>query len=88
MFEGANAAKYVVKPDVFNKSVHGSFACADCHQDLAGVKDFPHKEHLAPVNCGTCHERRPKGLSHQPALVRPRARQPAGAVVLGLPWGP
>ncbi|RPJ86647.1 MAG: hypothetical protein EHM18_05135, partial [Acidobacteria bacterium] len=56
IFEGANAAKLVVTPDVFNKSVHGSFACADCHQDLAGVTDFPHKEDLAPVNCGTCHE--------------------------------
>ncbi len=56
MFEGAKAAKYIVKPEVFNKSVHGSFACADCHQDLAGVTDFPHKEHLAPVNCGACHE--------------------------------
>jgi len=56
MFEGADAAKKVVKPEVFNKSVHGSFTCADCHQDLAGVKDFPHKEKLAPVNCGACHE--------------------------------
>ncbi|HXK58387.1 MAG TPA: cytochrome c3 family protein [Acidobacteriota bacterium] len=56
MFEGADAARMVVLPDVFNNSVHGSFACADCHQDLAGVTDFPHAEDLAPANCASCHE--------------------------------
>jgi formate dehydrogenase gamma subunit len=57
MFEGMdNAASYVVVPEVFAASVHGSFACADCHQDLAGVTDFPHPEKLMPVDCGTCHD--------------------------------
>ncbi len=57
MFEGLkDAQKLVIDKAVFGSSVHGSFGCADCHQDLAGVTDFPHAEELAPVNCATCHE--------------------------------
>jgi cytochrome b subunit of formate dehydrogenase len=47
--------RYVVDRQIFRNSVHGSFNCSDCHQDLAGVDDFPHEPELAPVDCGTCH---------------------------------
>ena len=40
----------------FSKSIHGDLNCIDCHQDLEGVKDFPHEETLQPVNCANCHE--------------------------------
>ena len=42
----------------FAASVHGvaGLACVDCHADLAKTADFPHKEHLKPVACATCHD--------------------------------
>jgi len=36
-------------------SVHGKVGCTGCHFG-ADVKDFPHPEKLAPVNCGSCHD--------------------------------
>jgi len=41
----------------FSRSVHKKTNCIDCHADLKGVKDFPHKETLAKVNCKECHEK-------------------------------
>jgi formate dehydrogenase gamma subunit len=38
-----------------DSSVHKGMACIDCHKDLAGVSDFPHKETLEKVQCGICH---------------------------------
>ncbi len=38
-----------------DSSVHKGTNCIDCHADLAGTKDYPHKETVAKVNCGTCH---------------------------------
>lgn len=40
----------------FGASKHGQMACVDCHQDLAALKEFPHPDTLAKVNCGTCHD--------------------------------
>jgi cytochrome b subunit of formate dehydrogenase len=37
-------------------SSHNSLKCADCHRDAA-VKDFPHPENLAEVNCALCHKK-------------------------------
>lgn len=34
------------------ESVHGSLPCTACH---TAIKGYPHPEHLAAVNCGTCH---------------------------------
>ncbi len=41
-----------VEDTSFEKSVHGSLPCADCHAD---VKEIPHKEVLSPVQCKRCH---------------------------------
>jgi formate dehydrogenase gamma subunit len=59
LFEGnPRAAELTVKVDVYAASVHGrlGMVCTDCHQDLAGVTDFPHAETLQKVACGTCHD--------------------------------
>ncbi len=37
---------------IFKSSVHGQFACSDCH---AGISELPHAEKLPDVNCGSCH---------------------------------
>ncbi len=43
-----------VDSQILAKSIHQAQKCSDCHRD-ADVKDFPHKERLAPVYCGHCH---------------------------------
>lgn len=50
----ADGRPVVVKAAVFEKSVHGAFACVDCHADLAKA-ELPHPEKLAKVDCSTCH---------------------------------
>jgi hypothetical protein len=35
-----------------DSSVHGSFACTDCHRT---IKAFPHPENVPKVDCATCH---------------------------------
>jgi hypothetical protein len=36
----------------FSASVHGSLQCNNCHAD---IKEYPHPDHIAPVDCKTCH---------------------------------
>jgi len=36
----------------FAASIHGSLKCNDCHADIKG---YPHPDHVAPVQCKTCH---------------------------------
>ena len=36
----------------FSASIHGSLQCNDCHADIKG---YPHPDHIAPVECKTCH---------------------------------
>ncbi|OGW82155.1 MAG: hypothetical protein A3G33_10525 [Omnitrophica bacterium RIFCSPLOWO2_12_FULL_44_17] len=43
--ETMDSAKYV-------SSIHGSRLCTSCHSD---IKELPHPEKLAPVQCATCH---------------------------------
>jgi len=38
---------------VFQRSIHGTFSCTDCHVDAT---EIPHAENLRPVDCGLCHE--------------------------------
>jgi Cytochrome c7 and related cytochrome c len=52
-------------------SVHGGLSCTDCHTDIKG---FPHPEHPAAVNCGTCHSEPAKDMGesvHAKASAEP-----------------
>jgi len=52
-------------------SVHGTLACTDCH---TSISEFPHPEHVQPVQCGMCHasEAADVGASvHASASARP-----------------
>ncbi len=51
---GEEISLTVLKATV-DSSIHSTAACVDCHTDLAGTKEYPHKEKVAPVDCGTCH---------------------------------
>jgi cytochrome b subunit of formate dehydrogenase len=44
--------KLYVGATEFGSSIHGQFACTDCHADIT---DVPHPEKLAKVDCGSCH---------------------------------
>lgn len=60
----SNGHKIGVDGDKFGKSIHGGLKCNDCHAD---IKDYPHPEKLAPVQCTTCHsdqEAQLKGSVH------------------------
>jgi nitrate/TMAO reductase-like tetraheme cytochrome c subunit len=39
----------------FEKSVHSSLSCVDCHSGF-NPDEIPHKERIEPVDCSTCHE--------------------------------
>ncbi len=41
-----------VDGDKFSKSIHGSLQCNNCHAD---IKEYPHPDHIAKVDCKTCH---------------------------------
>jgi predicted CXXCH cytochrome family protein len=43
----------------FGASIHGSLKCNDCH---VGIKEYPHPEKVAPVECKTCHADEASGL--------------------------
>ncbi len=53
---GKREISLFVNINIHNKSVHKDQDCINCHED-ADVKEFPHKEKLAPVNCGNCHDK-------------------------------
>jgi predicted CXXCH cytochrome family protein len=36
----------------FSASIHGSLQCNNCHAD---IKEYPHPDHIAKVDCKTCH---------------------------------
>ena len=44
-----------VDPDAFSASIHGEFACIDCHTDLDGA-ELPHNEELEAADCAACHD--------------------------------
>ena len=41
-----------VDGDKFAASIHGSLQCDNCHAD---IKEYPHPDHIAKVDCKTCH---------------------------------
>ncbi|MFZ0391574.1 MAG: cytochrome b/b6 domain-containing protein [Calditrichia bacterium] len=45
-----------VDTEHFEQSIHSGMECVDCHQELAGVEEFPHAEQIAPVECAVCHD--------------------------------
>ena len=55
-----NGHKIGVDGEKFGKSVHDSLKCNDCHAD---IKDYPHPDKPAKVQCTTCH-------SDQEALLK------------------
>ena len=40
------------KTNPFHASVHNAAGCTGCHTDIKG---FPHPDHVAKVECGSCH---------------------------------
>ncbi len=56
-----------VKKELVENSVHGrsGVSCVSCHADLESVKDFPHAEKLAKVNCASCHDEGTKAVRQQ-----------------------
>ena len=67
----SNGTAVTVAPAQFQMSVHGQFACVDCHADLATTADFPHPDKLAPVNCGSCHDEPAMQLATSVHVRRP-----------------
>jgi cytochrome b subunit of formate dehydrogenase len=37
----------------FAETIHGDFACTDCH---TGITELPHEEELSVVDCSECHD--------------------------------
>jgi hypothetical protein len=68
----ADGRPIVVKPAVFETSIHGTLSCVDCHADLATTTEFPHPEKLARVDCSTCH---PDVVDKYKEGVHARARE-------------
>ena len=57
-----------VRPEQFQKSVHGKLNCVDCH---TGITETPHPSKLPPAQCTSCHATESKqygvsihGVSH------------------------
>ena len=48
----ASGKSISIDPGKHVVSVHGGFGCTDCHST---IKDFPHPEKVARVQCSTCH---------------------------------
>lgn len=44
-----------VDASILSSSIHAKAKCISCHKDAA-VAEFPHPDHLEPVNCGSCHK--------------------------------
>jgi len=41
-----------VNGETFSASIHGSLQCTNCHADIKG---YPHPDHVAQVECKSCH---------------------------------
>ncbi len=52
----ADNTSIFVDAKAFEGSKHGPMNCVDCHADLASLKEFPHPDKLARVDCATCHD--------------------------------
>ncbi len=56
---GARGDTLYVNSERWTASVHAQagLECTACHQDLAGVEDWPHPETLQKVDCSACHDK-------------------------------
>jgi cytochrome b subunit of formate dehydrogenase len=52
---GGQAFSVYVDPETYQRSIHGDFACVDCHMDLDGA-ELPHEDELEPADCTMCHD--------------------------------
>ncbi len=52
---GGKSISLFVNLNTLKNSPHKDLDCTFCHEDAA-VEEFPHKENLAKVNCGNCHD--------------------------------
>lgn len=52
-----NTVSLFVNENNYNKSVHGSLECIDCHEDF-DAEEMPHREgeNIYKVSCGNCHD--------------------------------
>jgi predicted CXXCH cytochrome family protein len=50
--QDANGHSIAVDGQKFGASIHGSLQCNACHAD---IKEYPHPDHVKPVDCKTCH---------------------------------
>lgn len=50
--KGNDGHSIAVDGQKFSASIHGGLKCNDCHAD---IKDYPHPDHPAKVQCATCH---------------------------------
>ena len=69
--QDANGHSVSVDGDVFHSSKHGSLGCSDCHKD---IKEYPHPEKPAAVQCETCHADQASGIAgsvHAKASAHP-----------------
>lgn len=57
-----DAAGHSISVDgqTFAASIHGSLQCGNCHTDIKG---FPHPDHIAAVQCQSCHADQAKELA-------------------------
>ena len=76
--KGAGGKSIAVDTKLYTGSVHGEMQlkCTDCHTDVSPQK-LPHAEKLAPVNCGTCHD---KAVAQYAGTVHGLARKGGNAV--------
>jgi len=54
MEKGHREVSIFVDAAAFAKSVHGDFKCVDCHEGF-DADSIPHKAHITPVDCASCH---------------------------------
>jgi predicted CXXCH cytochrome family protein len=74
--DGREISAYV-DGEAFAKSVHGDFACVDCHEDLADQGDG-HDDVVKPVPCSSCHDAEAAAAARG-IHSRTRAGKPAAA---------
>src|SRR6266568_5365423 len=74
----ANGSPIFVADHALTASTHGPLSCVDCHSDLATLKDYPHPDKLAKVNCASCHDS--EGTTYHDS-IHYKAREQMGLVV-------